>query len=111
MSDIEMKAEESKDEKQKSDKKDKKEDKKEDKKPVPIPPETEIKNNAILIHRTVSTLEPRFTYRVLRTLTALRRRINAAVLHTAIESIYVKGVHYSLSISNLHSNLSCRLRG
>jgi len=87
MSDVEMK----KDEKITEVKKDEKKDE-EKKKPIPIPPETEIKNNAVLIDRTVSTLEPRFTYRVLRTLTALRKRINAAVLGTAIESIYMKGI-------------------
>ena len=87
MPDIEMKP----DEKKPEVKKDEKEEENK-KKPIPIPPETEIKNNAVLIHRTVSTLEPRFTYRVLRTLTALRKRINADVLRTAIESIYVKGI-------------------
>lgn len=71
----------------------KKEEQKEEEKPVPIPPETEIKNNAILIDRAISTLEPRFTHRVLRTLTALRKRINAAVLRTSIDNIYVKGAH------------------
>jgi len=87
MPDVEMKPDEKKSEVKKDDKE---EEKKET--PIPIPPETEIKNNAVLIDRTVSTLEPRFTYRVLRTLTALRKRINAAVLQTAIESIYIKGI-------------------
>ena len=71
-----------------------KQEKKEEQQPTPIPPEVEIKNNAVLIDRAVSTLEPRFTHRVLRTLTALRKRVNAAALKTAIESIYSKGSSY-----------------
>ena len=62
-------------------------------KPSPPPPTplTEIKNNVALLERAVSTLEPRFTHRVLRTLTALRKRINDIVLTEAIELIYSKG--------------------
>ena len=64
----------------------------EEQKPLPPPsPLTEIKNNVALLERAVSTLEPRFTYRVLRTLTALRKRINNAVLRDAVESIHAKG--------------------
>ena len=80
---------------EKDEKKDEKKEKKEEKKPVPIPAETEIKNNAVLIDRAVSTLEPRFTHRVLRTLTALYKRVNVAVLRTAIENIYLKGSYSS----------------
>jgi 26S proteasome regulatory subunit N3 len=65
----------------------------EDQKPSPpsLSPLTEIKNNVALLDRAVSTLEPRFTHRVLRTLTALRKRINDTVLSEAIELIYAKG--------------------
>jgi len=63
----------------------------EEQKPSPPSPVTEIKNNVALLERAVSTLEPRFTHRVLRTLTALRKRINDDVLREAIESIHAKG--------------------
>ncbi|KAF8155645.1 PCI domain-containing protein [Crassisporium funariophilum] len=64
-----------------------KEKKVEEPRPTPV---AEIKNNVALIQRAVSTLEPRFTHRVLRTLTALRKRIDDAVLRNAIESIHTK---------------------
>ena len=54
-------------------------------------PEAEIKSNLALIERAVSSLEPRFTHRVLRTLTALRKRIDDSVLRNAIEEAYTKG--------------------
>jgi 26S proteasome regulatory subunit N3 len=63
----------------------------EDQKPSPPSILIEIKNNVVLLERAVSTLEPRFTHRVLRTLTALRKRINDTVLREAIELIYAKG--------------------
>ena len=59
--------------------------------PAPISPVVEIKNNVALIDRGVSTLEPRFTHRVLRTLTALRKRLDDAVLRNAVEAIYAHG--------------------
>ena len=68
-------------------------EKKEDKEqPVPPTPAAEIKSNLALIDRAVSTLEPRFTHRVLRTLSALRKRIDASVLREAIEEAYAKGL-------------------
>ena len=82
MPDVEMKPTEDK----LSDKKNE-----EDQKPSPPSPLTEIKNNVALLERAVSTLEPRFTHRVLRTLTALRKRVNDTVLREAIELIYAKG--------------------
>ena len=82
MPDVEMKPTEDK----LSDKKNE-----EDQKPSPPSPLTEIKNNVALLERAVSTLEPRFTHRVLRTLTALRKRINDTVLSEAMELIYAKG--------------------
>ncbi|KAF9806265.1 hypothetical protein IEO21_08754 [Rhodonia placenta] len=56
-----------------------------DEKPSPV---AEIRSNVALIERAVSTLEPRFTHRVLRTLTALRKRLDDAVLRDAIGEIY-----------------------
>jgi len=82
MTDVEMKPAEDKT----SDEK-----KKEEQKPAPISPAAEIKINVALIDRAVSTLEPRFTHRVLRTLTALQKRIDDSVLRDAILAIYPKG--------------------
>ena len=59
--------------------------------PAPISPVVAIKNNVALIDRGVSTLEPRFTHRVLRTLTALRKRLDDTVLRNAVEAIYAHG--------------------
>ncbi len=86
MADVEMKRAEDKNAEVK-----KEEKKEEEQKPIPISPEAEIRSNAALIDRAVSTLEPRFSHRVLRTLTALRKRIDASILWTAIEGIYCKG--------------------
>ena len=83
MPDVEMKLAEDKS----SDKK----TEEEEQKPPLLSPVAEIKINVALLERAVSTLEPRFTHRVLRTLTALRKRIDDAVLKEAIESIHVKG--------------------
>lgn len=74
--------------------------KEEEKKPSPPSPVAEIKNNVALLERAVSTLEPRFTHRVLRTLTALRKRINDSVLREAIESIHAKGEFYFIFIQS-----------
>lgn len=63
------------------------ETKQEPKKQPPTVPE-EIKTNVTLIERAVSTFEPRFTLRVLRTLAALRKRLNSKVLAEAIEVVY-----------------------
>lgn len=56
------------------------------KQPLPVP--VEIRGNAALIDRAVSTLEPRYTLRVLRTLSALRKRLTSKALSDAIEVIY-----------------------
>ena len=86
MADVEMKPADTKD------KKDEKTEKKEEAKPVPPPtPQQEIKANLALIDRAVSTMEPRFTHRVLRTLTALRKRIDDSVLRDAIQDAYPSG--------------------
>ena len=70
----------------------KKEEEKKDEKP-PLTPAQEIKANVVLIERAVSLLEPRFTHRVLRGLTSLRRRINPQILREAVEEIYSNGMH------------------
>jgi hypothetical protein len=94
MADVEMKPAE---EKPKNEKKDdekmdeKKEGEKKDSVKPPPTPVAEIKSNVVLIERAVSTLEPRFTHRVLRTLTALRKRIDDKVLRDAVEELYPKG--------------------
>ncbi|KAF8586593.1 hypothetical protein K439DRAFT_1408502 [Ramaria rubella] len=59
-------------------------------KPQPPSAVEEIKSNITLIERAVSTLEPRFTHRVLKSLTHLRRRMNDKVLREAIAEVYVK---------------------
>ena len=80
MADVEMK-----DAKSKSDAKD-------DIATPPLSPVSEIKSNVTLIERAVSTLEPRFTIRVLRSLTALRKRLDDKALCDAVAEIYPQGV-------------------
>jgi 26S proteasome regulatory subunit N3 len=93
MADVEMKAAEPKLEGE--EKKEEKEgkQKEEDSKPVPPSPVSEIKSNVALIERAVSSLEPRFTHRLFRTLAALRKKINDGVLRDAIEEVYPKGTY------------------
>jgi 26S proteasome regulatory subunit N3 len=79
MADVEMK-----DEKTKVDTKD-------DVAPPPQSPVSEIKSNVALIERAVSTLEPRFTIRVLRSLTALRKRLDEKALCDAVSEVYAHG--------------------
>jgi 26S proteasome regulatory subunit N3 len=87
MSDVEMvKATDKKEDK----KDEKKDEKKLDPKPEPLTPTQEIKANIALIDRAINDLETRFTHRVLRSLTALRKRINDKVLRDAIDENYPK---------------------
>jgi 26S proteasome regulatory subunit N3 len=58
----------------------------------PLSPVAEIKSNVTLIERAVSTIEPRFTIRVLRSLTALRKRLDDKALCDAVSEIYPQGV-------------------
>lgn len=67
--------------------------KKVEEKPVPPSPPVEIKSNVALIERAVADLEPRFTHRVLRSLTALRKRLDNKFLRDAIEENYPTGMH------------------
>jgi len=54
----------------------------------PLTPSEEIRVNSILIERGVATLEPRFTHRVLRTLTALRKKADSKAMKEAISAMY-----------------------
>ena len=86
MADVEMKpAEGTKDEK-----KDEKTAETE-KKPVPLTPVAEIQANVVLIERAVSTFEPRFTHRVLRSLAHLRKKLDDKVLRDSVSQIYATG--------------------
>jgi 26S proteasome regulatory subunit N3 len=90
MADVEMKPADDKKTEEK-----KEEEKKEE---VPPTPEQEIKTNIALIERAVSTLEPRFTHRVLRTLATLRKKINDTVLRNAVEEAYPKGARATFNL-------------
>jgi hypothetical protein len=59
----------------------------------PLSPVAELKSNVALIERAVSTLEPRFTIRVLRSLTALRKRLDEKALCDAVSEIYSYGAY------------------
>ncbi|KAF9016876.1 hypothetical protein BDZ89DRAFT_1117896 [Hymenopellis radicata] len=85
MADVEMKPADSKD------KKDEEETLVEEPKKEPETPVSEIKSNIALIERAVSTLEPRFTHRALRTLTGLCKKLDDTILCTAISEVYPKG--------------------
>lgn len=63
----------------------------EEKKPIPLTPVAEIKANVALIERAVSTLEPRFTHRVLRSLAHLRKKLDDKVLQDAVQEVYKLG--------------------
>ena len=80
-------------EKDKDNKKDASKKVEEKEKPVPPTPTAEIKSNIALIERAVADLEPRFTHRVLRSLTALRKRLDNKILRDAIEENYPPGVY------------------
>ncbi|KAF5370140.1 hypothetical protein D9758_001402 [Tetrapyrgos nigripes] len=88
MTDVEMKDKKEEDKKKTEETKDEKD--KEEVKREPPTPVAEIKANVGHIERAVSTIEPRFTLRVLRTLNTLRKRIDDAVLREAIEEVFPK---------------------
>lgn len=52
---------------------------------------TEILGNITLIGRAVATIEPRFTTRVLRTLTTLRKKLTKPILRDVINRAFPKG--------------------
>ncbi|ADV20103.1 26S proteasome regulatory subunit N3 [Cryptococcus gattii E566] len=53
--------------------------------------EEEILNNIALIGRAVNTIEPRFTIRVLRTLTSLRKKLTKNTLKSVLDDAFPKG--------------------
>jgi len=58
---------------------------------VKLSPTQEIKANIALIQRGVSSMEPRFSHRVLRTLTSLRKMLTADIISQAVDENLVKG--------------------
>ncbi|KAF9787964.1 PCI domain-containing protein [Thelephora terrestris] len=81
MADVEMKPADSA--------QDKPEDKKDTKDQTPpLTPGAEIKANLALIEKAVWSLEPRFAHRVLRSFTALRKKLDDGVLREAIQDAY-----------------------
>ncbi|KAI1796565.1 diphenol oxidase-A2 [Ganoderma leucocontextum] len=80
MADVEMKPVDEKEEEEKQ--------AEGEKKPVPLTPVAEIKVNVALIERAVSTLEPRFTHRVLRSLAQLRKKLDDKLLQDAVQEVY-----------------------
>jgi hypothetical protein len=77
--------------------------------PPPLSPVSEIKSNVTLIERAVSTLEPRFTIRVLRSLTALRKRLDDKALCDAVCEVYPQGVYVACCEGFLF--IFCRFTG
>ncbi|WWC70387.1 uncharacterized protein I206_104337 [Kwoniella pini CBS 10737] len=69
--------------------------------------EDEILANITLIGRAVSTIEPRFTIRVLRTLTTLRKKLNKKVLKNVLDQAFPKGskTGQSLIANSIYSDL------
>lgn len=59
---------------------------------LPLPPVTEISSNLAFIKPAASTLEHRFTRRVLRSLTSLRKKLDAKVLWDAVNHAYSAGM-------------------
>jgi 26S proteasome regulatory subunit N3 len=51
----------------------------------------EILHNITVIGRAVTSMEPRFTTRVLRTLTATRKKLNKEVMRNILNEAYPKG--------------------
>jgi hypothetical protein len=76
----------------------------------PLSPVSEIKSNVTLIERAVSTLEPRFTIRVLRSLSALRKRLDDKALCDAVSEIYPQGV-WVLTSRRFSVLINCRFAG
>ncbi|WWC89523.1 uncharacterized protein L201_004447 [Kwoniella dendrophila CBS 6074] len=69
--------------------------------------EDEILNNITLIGKAVSTIEPRFTIRVLRTLTTLRKKLNKSNFKNVLDQAFPKGskTGQSLIANPIFSNL------
>lgn len=56
----------------------------------------ETLQNITLIGRAVSTIEPRFTARVLRTLTTLRRKLTKSDMKSVLNQAFPKGCKYHI---------------
>ncbi len=106
MADVEMKPA---DTKAKKDDDKKEETVVEEPKKEPETPVSEIKSNIILIERAVSTLEPRFTHRALRTLTGLRKKVDDTILYTAISEVYPKGLSITFEVADGSDTSKVRL--
>ena len=75
----------------------------EEKPPVPLTPLQEVKANVTLIDRAVANLEPRFTHRVLRTLSSLRKKLDENIIRNAIDEMYLRGMYSELlSLASFH---------
>lgn len=109
MPDVEMKP--AGKEEKKEDEKDKGKEKKEEEevKKEPLTPLAEIKGNFVLIDRAVSTLEPRFTQRVLRTLTTLVKKLDDTILRDAIEQGFPKGLLSFALLESTELKFTCRI--
>jgi 26S proteasome regulatory subunit N3 len=78
-----------------------KEKEKEKEAPPKLTPNQEIKENVAMIQRGVSSMEPRFAHRVLRTLTGMRKTLTAEVVARAIDENLVKGnVFLNISLTS-----------
>lgn len=102
--DIEMKAADDKEKKVEAKKDDKKEDKVEVQ-PKPMTVKEEIKLNLALLDRAVHAIEPRYSARVLRTLTTLRRRLDKESLSEVIETCYPKSSSSRKSLLSIVSHI------
>jgi 26S proteasome regulatory subunit N3 len=81
----------------------------EEKPPVPLTPLQEVKANVTLIDRAVANLEPRFTHRVLRTLSSLRKKLDENIIRNAIDELYLRGMYSEYTVARkLSYILNCR---
>ncbi len=63
----------------------------------------EILVNLNLIGKAVINIEPRFTIRVLRTLTTLRKRVTKSALRGVLEAAFPKGCEWAYKVHLLTS--------
>jgi len=59
--------------------------------PVPLTAQQIVQANIALVERAVSTLEPRFTHRALRTHGGLRKKLDSSVLAEIVRAALPKG--------------------
>ncbi len=79
-----------------------------EKKPV-LTPVAEIKANVALIERAVSTLEPRFAHRVLRSLAHLRKKLDNKVLQDAVQEVYTTGTFLRFCTAESHGRVAMQV--